>query len=127
MILTPAALAASAIVSTSPRRTSAARPSSRISDKLRASGPAPQTARALPSHNLPLARKAAEVVVRGACSLGGDHAGTDRSLRSTRGAEHLALPRLDHTLEHLAALARLGVCDPDPGHAEPVLGIEVSI
>ena len=34
------------------------------------------------------------------------------------GAEHLALPGLDHTLEDLAALARLGVGHPDPGYRE---------
>ena len=44
---TPAARAAAAIASTSSRRTSASRPSSRISDSVSASGRAPATARSL--------------------------------------------------------------------------------
>ena len=55
----------------------------------------------------------AEVVVGGAGALGRDHAGADRRLRRAGGAEHLALPRLEHALEHLAALAGLRVGDPD--------------
>ena len=43
------------------------------------------------------------------------------------GAEHLALPRLDHALEHLAALARLRVGDAHAGHAEAQLGVEVGV
>ena len=60
----------------------------------------------------------AEVVVRRARPLGGHHACADRRLRCARGAEHLALPRLDDALEHLAALARLRVGDPHAGHRE---------
>ena len=44
-----------------------------------------------------------------------------------RGAEHLALPRLDHALEHLAALARLRVGHAHAGHAEAHLGVEVGV
>ena len=46
-------------------------------------------------------------------------------LRRAGGAEHLALPRLDHALEHLAALAGLRVGDPHAGHLEADLGVEV--
>ena len=80
-----------------------------------------------PSHDLPLAREAAEVVVGGAGALGGDHAGADRPLGRAGGAEHLALPRLDHALEHLAALARLRVGDAHAGHAEAQLRVELGV
>src|SRR3954463_10880664 len=60
----------------------------------------------------PLAGEPAEVVVRRAGALGGDHAGADRRLGGARGAEHLALPGLQDALEHLAALAGLRVGDP---------------
>ena len=71
----------------------------------------------------PVAVHPAEVVVGGAGALGGHHAGPDRGLRRARGAEHLALPRLEHALEHLAALAGLRVGDPHPGHLEQPLRV----
>ena len=49
------------------------------------------------------------------------------ALGRARGAEHLALPRLDDALEHLAALARLRVGDAHAGHAEAPLGVEVGV
>src|SRR5918992_3511564 len=58
-------------------------------------------------------REPSKVVVRGASSLGRDHACPDRCLRRAGGAEDLALPRLDYSLEHLATLARLGIGDAD--------------
>ena len=68
----------------------------------------------------------AVVVVRGAGALGRHHAGADRRLRRAGGAEHLALPRLEHALEHLAALAGLRVGDPDARHREQPLGVEAA-
>ena len=47
------------------------------------------------------------------------------SLRRARGAEHLAFPRLEHAFEDLAALARLGICDPDARHREHLLRVVV--
>ena len=86
-------------------------------------------ARALPrgEHTLAIAstRVPAEVVVRGAGAFGRDHARADWSLRRARGAEHLAFPGLEHSLEHLAALARLGVGDTDAGHGEHLLRVEI--
>jgi hypothetical protein len=73
----------------------------------------------------PAPGEASEVVVGGAGALARDHARPDRPLRRARGAEDLALPRLDHALEHLAALARLRVGDADARHAEAQLGVEV--
>ena len=48
------------------------------------------------------------------------------ALRRARGAEDLALPRLDHALQHLAALAGLGIGDAHAGHREAQLGVEVA-
>ena len=79
------------------------------------------------SHDLPLAREATEVVVGGARALRRDHARADRPLGRAGRAEHLALPRLDHALQHLAALAGLGVGDAHAGHAEAPLGVEVGV
>src|SRR5688572_1249529 len=67
------------------------------------------------------------VVIGGARALRRDHARPDRVLRRARGAEDLALPRLDHALEDLAALARLGIGHPHAGHAEPPLGVQLFI
>ncbi len=75
----------------------------------------------------PLAGHPAVVVVRGAGAFRGHHAGADRRLRGAGGAEHLALPGFEHALEHLAALARLGIGDPHAGHAEQQLGVEVRV
>src|SRR5207237_9569060 len=72
----------------------------------------------------PVTGQPAVVVVRGAGALGRDHAGADGGLRRARGAEHLALPGLEHALEHLAALACLGVGDADARHLEQQLGVE---
>src|SRR5690606_35714005 len=72
-----------------------------------------------------VAVQATEVIVRRAGALRGHHAGADRRLRGTRGAEHLALPRLEHTLEHLTALAGLRVGDPHPGDREALFGVEL--
>ena len=63
------------------------------------------------------------VVVGGAGALGRHHQRADRRLRRARRAEHLALPRLEHALEHLAALAGLGVGHPHARHREPPLGV----
>ena len=71
------------------------------------------------------ARVPAEVVVGGARPLRRDHARADRRLRRAGGAEHLALPGLEHSLQHLAALARLGIRDANPGHGEHLLGVEL--
>ena len=65
--------------------------------------------------------EASEVVVGGTSSLGGDHARPDRGLRSARGAEHLALPRLDRTLQHFAALAGFRVHDTYARHVKQKL------
>ena len=70
-------------------------------------------------------RESAVVVVRRAGALARDHAGADRAVGRAGRAEHLALPRLDHALEHLAALARLRVGDPDARHLEAQLGVPV--
>ena len=67
------------------------------------------------SHDLALPSKAPEVVVGGAGSLRRDHAGPDRALRRAGGPEDLALPGLDHALQHLAALAGLGSATRTPG------------
>src|ERR1700712_2744255 len=69
----------------------------------------------------------AEVVVRRAGAFWGDHARPDRRLRRTRRAEHLALPRLNHTLEHLSALACLRIGDADTRHIEPELRVEFGV
>src|SRR4051794_18744313 len=71
-----------------------------------------------------LTREPSVVVVGGARPLGGDHARPDRVLGGARGAEDLALPRLDDALEHLAALACLRVGDPHARDAEALLGVE---
>ena len=42
------------------------------------------------------------------------------------GAEDLALPRLDDALEHLAALAGLGIGDAHAGDLVAQLGVEVA-
>ena len=42
-------------------------------------------------------------------------------------AEQLALGRLQHAFEHLAALRRLRIGDPDARHAEAPLGIPVGV
>ena len=47
------------------------------------------------------------LVVGGAGALGRHHQRAERRLRRAGGAEHLALPRLQHALQHLAALAGL--------------------
>src|SRR5207302_5036590 len=54
----------------------------------------------------------AEVVVGGAGALRRDHARADRGLRRAGGAEHLALPRLDDSLQDLTTLAGLRICYP---------------
>src|SRR6266496_6782587 len=66
----------------------------------------------------------AVVVISGARALRGHHARADRRLRRARGSEHLALPWLEHALEYLAALARLGVGDAHAWHVEEPLGVE---
>src|SRR5215213_6196174 len=79
------------------------------------------------SHDLPLAREPAEVVVGGTGALARYHAGPDRPLRRARGAEHLALERLDHALEHLAALARLRIGHAHARHGVAELRVEVRV
>src|SRR6478609_4712403 len=69
----------------------------------------------------------AEVVVSGAGALRGHHARANRRFGCAGGAEHLALPRLDDTLEHLAALACLGVGDPHSWHLELALRVELRV
>ena len=76
---------------------------------------------------LTCARVPAEVVVRGARALRRHHAGADRRLRRACRAEHLALPRLEDALEHLAALACLGVRHANAGHGEHLLRVEVGV
>ncbi len=71
-----------------------------------------------------LAMHPPEVVVGRAGALRRDHAGADGCLGRARRAEDLALPRLDDPLEHLAALARLGVRHPDVGDRVAQLGVE---
>src|SRR5579862_3555637 len=67
--------------------------------------------------------QSAEVVIGRARALGGHHARADRGLRCAGRAEHLALPRLDHPLQDLAALARLGVGNPHTRNLERQLGV----
>src|SRR5262249_34271651 len=76
------------------------------------------TAASVISPRLLVARVAAVVVVGGARALRRDHARPDRVLGCARRPEDLALVRLDHALQDLAALACLRVRDPDPGDAE---------
>src|ERR1700738_4798043 len=82
----------------------------------------PELARPTHTHRY-LAMEPAEVVVGGAGALRGDHAGADRRLGRACGPEHLALPGFDHALEDLAALAGLGVGDPDAGHLVQEFGV----
>src|SRR5450755_3384432 len=79
------------------------------------------------SYRLALPGIPAEVVVRRARALGRHHAGADRVLGRAGRSEHLALPRLDHPLEHLAALAGLGIGDPHVGGREALLGVELRV
>src|SRR5919204_4096211 len=65
------------------------------------------------------------VVVSRAGAFGGDHARADRPLGRARRSEHLALPRLDHALQHLAALARLGIGYADARDVEPKFRVPV--
>src|SRR4051794_7771597 len=74
-----------------------------------------------------LTREPSVVVIRGARPLRRDHAGTDRVLGRARGAEDLALPRLDDALEDLAALARLGVGHAHARDREAALGVEFGV
>ena len=48
-------------------------------------------------------------------------------LGRARGAKHLALPRLDHALEHLTALTRLRVGDADVGRLKTSFGVELGV
>src|SRR3954452_25046589 len=75
------------------------------------------------SYDLAFAREAAGVVVRRAGTLRPDHARADRVLGGVGRPEHLALPRLDDALEHLAALAGLGVRDAHARRGEAALGV----
>ena len=63
------------------------------------------------------------VVVGRARAFARDHAGADRPLGRARRAEDLALPGLDRTDQHLAALTRLRVVDQHARHPEPSLGV----
>src|SRR6185437_13186486 len=65
----------------------------------------------------------AVVVIGGAGAFRRHHAGADRGLWRARGAEYLALPRLEHAFEYLAALAGLGVGYPDAGYLEQFLRV----
>jgi len=67
------------------------------------------------------------VVVGRARTLARDHARPDRVIGRAGGAEHLALPRLDDSLQDLAALAGLGVGDPHTGDQELPLGVEARV
>src|SRR3954447_18523949 len=78
-------------------------------------------------HHLALPREPPVVVIGRAGALAGDHARPDRPLRGARGPEHLALERLDHALEDLAALAGLRVGDADAGDGEAALGVVVRV
>src|SRR6202042_2143671 len=80
-----------------------------------------------PSHGLPFTGIPAVVVVRGAGTLGRHHARPDRVLGRARGTEHLALPWLDHALEHLSALAGFGICNAHARNLEAVLGVELPV
>ena len=63
------------------------------------------------------------VVVGGAGAFGRHHQRADRLLGRALLAEQLAVLRLEHALEHLAALRRLGVGDANAGHLEARLGV----
>src|SRR5215217_74704 len=74
-----------------------------------------------------LTREPPVVVVRSTGALRRHHARPDRMLGRAGGPEHLALPRLDDALEHLAALTRLGVGHAHARDAEALLGVEVGV
>src|SRR5919198_3546248 len=74
-----------------------------------------------------LTRESPIVVIGGARPLGRHHARPDRVLGRAGGAEDLALPRLDHTFQDLAALARLRVGPAHARHAEAPLGVELRV
>src|ERR1700734_455836 len=70
-----------------------------------------------------LAGKAAIVVVSRTRPLRRYHAGANRRFGRARGAEYLALPRLQHALEHLTALACLRGGDPHSGQRKDLLRV----
>src|SRR5262249_24704126 len=63
------------------------------------------------------------VVVGGARALRRHHQRADRKFRRAFAAEQLALMRLQHALEHFAALRGLGIGDLHSGHLESALGV----
>src|SRR5262245_25936316 len=67
----------------------------------------------------------AVAVVRGAGALARHHERTHGGFRRARGTEYLALVRLDHALQHFAALARLRIGDLGRRHGELALGVEL--
>ena len=66
----------------------------------------------------PAAFHAAILIIGGAGAFRRHHQRAKRRLRRARRAEHLALPRLDHALEHLAALAGFRIGDLHVRHCE---------
>src|SRR5215470_7075257 len=72
-------------------------------------------------------RQSTEVIIRGACAFGRDHAGADRRFRRACGAEDFAFPRLLHPFQDLTALAGLRVGDAQPGRVESQFGVESAV
>src|SRR5690606_768235 len=72
----------------------------------------------------PRGRAAPVVEVRRARALARYHARADRRLRRARGAERLALPRLERALQHLAALTRLVISHARARHGEAPQRVE---
>src|SRR3954453_21206127 len=106
------------------RRAGFALPSSRATTSGRRYG---ATSFARRSYDVAFAREAAVVVVGRAGTLRRDHARADRVLGGAGRPEDLALPRLDDALEHLAALAGLGVRHAHARRGEAALGVEVRV
>src|SRR3954466_3042324 len=74
-------------------------------------------------HCCHVAMQPAEVVVRGARAFRRHHVLCDGGFGRARGAEHLALPGTNDSLQDLAALTCIRVGHPHSRNLAPVLGV----